>query len=377
MAGRFLRLIYTLQVTIIQIWNDNRLTWNTSQFENIKIVYYPKSELWTPPIKIENDISDSDQFGESENLLILQPNGDVLWPVTQTSKFSCEIDITFYPFDIQRCYIKLWFYPISPADLVARTNEPPHPLAAIRAHDFQSGGTWETVDIRCDVTVDQHSGQNQRLSYEFVLRRRTTHYILNIVLPVVFLSMTASLVFILPAEAGEKMGVSITVLLTYSVYLSIIADDLPQTSTQLCHLQVYLTSLLGVTAMAVVLSVAVLNLHHRPPTTAVGHNTRRAVLILRKLVCFETQVQNVPATQYVKGCEHCSNDTNGNLVGRRPQEDSAQTITWCDVATVVDRLLFTVFSVIITAGTVVVFTYLTQAGDSVVGRNLSAPLGCG
>ena len=36
----------------------------------------------------------------------------------------------------------------------------------------------------------------------------------------------------LPAEAGEKMGVSITVLLAYSVYLSIIADSLPSTSEE-------------------------------------------------------------------------------------------------------------------------------------------------
>ena len=36
--------------------------------------------------------------------------------------------------------------------------------------------------------------------------------------------------FILPVECDEKLGTSITVLLAVSVYLSIVADYLPDTS---------------------------------------------------------------------------------------------------------------------------------------------------
>ena len=48
----------------------------------------------------------------------------------------------------------------------------------------------------------------------------------------VFLSLTSSLVFALPADAGEKMGLSITVLLAYAVYLTLITDAMPNTSMQ-------------------------------------------------------------------------------------------------------------------------------------------------
>ena len=47
-----------------------------------------------------------------------------------------------------------------------------------------------------------------------------------------FLSFTASLVFALPADAGEKMGTGITVLLAYAVYLTIVSDYLPDTSLE-------------------------------------------------------------------------------------------------------------------------------------------------
>ena len=83
------------------------------------------------------------------------------------------------------------------------------------------------------------------------------------------------------------MGVSITVLLAYSVYLSIIADNLPQTSVKVCYLQVYLTSLLGITAVSVLMSIVVLNLHHMSPHVPVNGRTKRAISRLRKLIGLE------------------------------------------------------------------------------------------
>ena len=71
-----------------------------------------------------------------------------------------------------------------------------------------------------------------RIQFQLTLKRLRTYYVMNVILPVIFLSLTASLVFYLPAEAGEKIGMSMTVLLAYAVYLTIIADNMPQTSLQ-------------------------------------------------------------------------------------------------------------------------------------------------
>nr|KAG5695759.1 hypothetical protein BaRGS_013847 [Batillaria attramentaria] len=89
------------------------------------------------------------------------------------------------------------------------------------------------------------------------LRRRRFFYILNVILPVVFMSLTSSLVFALPADAGEKMGLSITVLLAYAVYLSLVTDAMPNTSMQASIMAVYLMLLLGLCAVNVVLIMAV------------------------------------------------------------------------------------------------------------------------
>ena len=72
------------------------------------------------------------------------------------------------------------------------------------------------------------------------LQRRRSFYILNIILPVLFLSVTSSLTFALPSDAGEKMGLSITVLLAYAVYLTLVTDSMPDTSVQVTAVLLWL-----------------------------------------------------------------------------------------------------------------------------------------
>nr|KAG5686008.1 hypothetical protein BaRGS_021365 [Batillaria attramentaria] len=65
------------------------------------------------------------------------------------------------------------------------------------------------------------------------LRRKRTFYILNTIIPVVMLSLLNVLVFILPADCGERMALAVTVLLSFTVYLGIISDNMPKTSESL------------------------------------------------------------------------------------------------------------------------------------------------
>ena len=47
-------------------------------------------------------------------------------------------------------------------------------------------------------------------------------------------------VFALPIESGEKMGFSLTVLLSYVVFLTWVTDNLPPVSTDISVLREYL-----------------------------------------------------------------------------------------------------------------------------------------
>ena len=68
------------------------------------------------------------------------------------------------------------------------------------------------------------------VTFRIKLQRKRTFYVLNTIIPVVMLSLLNVLVFLLPASSGEKMALAVTVLLSFTVYLSIISEVMPKTS---------------------------------------------------------------------------------------------------------------------------------------------------
>ena len=58
----------------------------------------------------------------------------------------------------------------------------------------------------------------------------------NMVLPVIILAVLGAFVFVLPVESGEKIGFALTILLSMSVVMTIVSDNIPPISTQTCQL---------------------------------------------------------------------------------------------------------------------------------------------
>ena len=79
------------------------------------------------------------------------------------------------------------------------------------------------------------------MTFRIQLQRKRTFYVLNTIIPVVMLSLLNVLVFLLPASSGEKMALAVTVLLSFTVYLSIISEVMPKTSESI--------SILGIDSM--------------------------------------------------------------------------------------------------------------------------------
>ena len=71
----------------------------------------------------------------------------------------------------------------------------------------------------------------------FKYKRKPDFYGLNMILPVLLLAVMAVFVFMLPAESGEKISFSLTVLLAFVVLMTILGDKMPSTADH--------TSLLG------------------------------------------------------------------------------------------------------------------------------------
>ena len=62
------------------------------------------------------------------------------------------------------------------------------------------------------------------------LRRKTLFYTVNLIIPCVGISFLSVLVFYPPSDSGEKVSLSINILLSLTVFFLLLAEIIPPTS---------------------------------------------------------------------------------------------------------------------------------------------------
>lgn len=92
------------------------------------------------------------------------------------------------------------------------------------------------------------------------------YYILNFLTPCVLMSALTILGFFLPVESGERMNVGVTVLLSLTVILLLLAEELPATSEVVPLISRYYTLTMINVFISIVFTCVVLTFHHHAPT---------------------------------------------------------------------------------------------------------------
>ena len=82
--------------------------------------------------------------------------------------------------------------------------------------DYVPSGTWDVVECpgKLENKRDQGEQHNRsQITYTLKIRRKTLFYTVNLIIPCVLISLLSVSVFYLPADAGEKMTMCISILL--------------------------------------------------------------------------------------------------------------------------------------------------------------------
>ena len=159
---------------------------------------------------------------------MVSKDGVVFWPPPAKLRSSCKIDITFFPFDDQKCTMKFgsWTYDGFQVDVNNRS-------ARVDLGNYVFSGEWELLHItiiRNEVYYACCREPYPDVTFTVVIRRRTLYYLLNIIFPCLWLTILSLLGFWLPPDSGEKITLGITVLLAFSVFMLLIAESMPSTS---------------------------------------------------------------------------------------------------------------------------------------------------
>ncbi|KAI0214557.1 Neuronal acetylcholine receptor subunit alpha-10 [Lamellibrachia satsuma] len=219
--------VLTTNVWLEQEWNDERLVWDPSEYNGLHTLRIPCQRIWLPDIVLYNSADDFTQ-GFMQSKAMVKYDGTVFWPPPAKLRSTCKIDITFFPFDDQRCLMKFgsWIYDGFQVDLTNRS-------ATVDLANYVFSGEWLLLDItvkRNEVRYACCIEPYPDVTFTIIMRRRTLYYLFNVVFPCLWLSVLSLLGFWLPADSGEKVTLGITVLLAFSVFMLLIAESMPATS---------------------------------------------------------------------------------------------------------------------------------------------------
>ena len=87
---------------------------------------------------------------------------------------------------------------------------------------------------------------------------------MTMVLPVIAVTVMATMGMLLPADSGEKMGLQITLLLTLVVFIQLLQDEVPfwQLYQNTPKILVYFVVVMGTMSFTIIVSVWSLYLHN-------------------------------------------------------------------------------------------------------------------
>ncbi|XP_018566642.1 neuronal acetylcholine receptor subunit alpha-7 isoform X8 [Anoplophora glabripennis] len=242
-------------------WNDYNLRWNETDYGGVKDLRITPNKLWKPDVLMYNS-ADEGFDGTFQTNVVVKHNGSCLYVPPGIFKSTCKIDITWFPFDDQHCDMKFgsWTYDGNQLDLVLNSEE------GGDLSDFITNGEWyllgmpgkkNTIVYQCcpEPYVD--------VTFTIQIRRRTLYYFFNLIVPCVLISSMALLGFTLPPDSGEKLTLGVTILLSLTVFLNLVAEKIPTTSDAVPLIGTYFNCIMFMVASSVVLTVVVLNYHHR------------------------------------------------------------------------------------------------------------------
>ncbi|XP_031337752.1 neuronal acetylcholine receptor subunit alpha-7 isoform X11 [Photinus pyralis] len=213
-------------------WNDYNLRWNESEYGGVKDLRITPNKLWKPDVLMYNS-ADEGFDGTFQTNVVVKHNGSCLYVPPGIFKSTCKIDITWFPFDDQHCDMKFgsWTYDGNQLDLILNSED------GGDLSDFITNGEWYLIGMpgKKNTIVYQCCPEPYvDVTFTIQIRRRTLYYFFNLIVPCVLISSMALLGFTLPPDSGEKLT-----------------------------LGTYFNCIMFMVASSVVLTVVVLNYHHR------------------------------------------------------------------------------------------------------------------
>ncbi|KAK3094005.1 hypothetical protein FSP39_022807 [Pinctada imbricata] len=332
-------------------WKDDRMTWDVTKYNGVTSMTFPQTSVWVPVIIHSNANGDEglQPLGYDWMIVRYLPDGTAIWSPGSLFQTYCAANIK----DVQTCALTF-----VPAGYL------PHEIGFLTISDkvstalYTENGAWELVDTSVSNFL---LGDAIHVIYvTMTIKRRATFYVVNMIIPIAVMGTLNLLVFILPAESGERVGYSITILLAICVYLTIASQNLPKTSyPALSVLGVKLLVDLIVSTCAVLFTIIGLKFYHKDDKKKVPS----CIAALTRCIlckCCKKKYRKRKQESSAKGSQNSNGSSTTFVTGgssrlytdgiwyemtNEPEEAEVKDITWTDVGAASDVIFFLITAI--------------------------------
>ena len=269
--------IVTINIWFRMGWNDCRLKWNSTNYNGITSFNVPYQSLWIPDITLYDSAAEEIMMpGREDYKATIYSDGSVSYNFPTVLKSVCRIDVTYFPFDTQVCKLTFgsWTYHGFELDVIKRSESGD-------LDNYIEHNEWKVASFPIERHVLYYNCCPEPypdVTFYLTLKRKAQFYVLTILFPCILTSSVAAVSFILPPESGEKVSLSVTVLLSLAVFLLMVSEQLPASSDTFPYIGMYFASAMTLVALSCFMTVIVLNFHYR------GNNGRKVPRWVRMLV---------------------------------------------------------------------------------------------
>uniref|UniRef100_A0A5S6R535 Neurotransmitter-gated ion-channel ligand-binding domain-containing protein n=1 Tax=Trichuris muris TaxID=70415 RepID=A0A5S6R535_TRIMR len=279
--------VLTTNLWLEMQWTDWKLVWNPTKYGGIKKLHIPADFIWTPDILLYNCADGHPQISINTDALVYY-DGKVMWKPPGIYKSFCQIDIQYFPYDLQRCHMKFggWTYNGFYLDMrqietngrtvVYTRDETGRKVWRLKEgmdlSYFYESSEWDLLELSSDrheVLYPGCCGQDYYIDITFyiTLRRKALFYTVNLVVPCTLIAIWTTFVFYLPACCREKITFSISVLVALIVFFLVLVDLIPPTSLVIPFMAKYLLFTLTLVTVSIIVTVVTLDINHRDGAT--------------------------------------------------------------------------------------------------------------
>ncbi|GBP91016.1 Acetylcholine receptor subunit beta-like 1 [Eumeta japonica] len=259
------------------VWMDYQLVWDEADYGGIGVLRLPPDKVWKPDIVLFNKLHALIFYVSPFIALTATTRCDInrTYLFIQLEKCfgyrllfirsSCTIDVTYFPFDQQTCIMKFgsWTFNGDQVSLALYNDK-----NFVDLSDYWKSGTWDIIEVPAYLNIYEGSHPTETdITFYIIIRRKTLFYTVNLILPTVLISFLCVLVFYLPAEAGEKVTLGISILLSLVVFLLLVSKILPPTSLVLPLIAKYLLFTFIMNTVSILVTVIIINWNFRGPRT--------------------------------------------------------------------------------------------------------------